>query len=233
MRVPIAVVTGGVSGIGAAAAARLAAEGYEVLALDRSAPAAALPAGVRAALADVCDRASVVKALGALERIDVFVHCAGIYTIRPFFDITEQDVRGMCDVHILGAVIAGQEAARRMPNGGRIVNVVSRGYLGMPNAAHYVAAKAGLVGLTRAMAIDLGPKNIRVNAVAPGPVDTAMTRVQPEEVRARMAKAEPAGKMAEAETIAESIAFLARPDTYINGQVLIVDGGRAVGVAPV
>lgn len=233
MSAPVAVVTGGVRGIGAAASVRLARDGYEVLALDMAEPEAALPAGVRAARANVCDRASVVAALATIARLDVFVHCAGIYTIRPFFDITEEDVRGMCDVHILGAVIAGQEAARRMTDGGRIVHVVSRGYLGMGNAAHYVAAKAGLVGLTRAMAIDLAPRNIRVNAVAPGPVDTGMTRVQPEAVRAAMAKAEPSGKLAEAGTIAESIAFLARPDTYINGQVLIVDGGRAVGIAPV
>ena len=233
MSAPIAVVTGGIRGIGAAAAALLVADGYEVLALDRADPTNALPKGVRAAKADVCDRASMATALDSVGKIDVFVHCAGIYTIRPFFDITEADVRAMCDVHILGAVIGGQEAARRMNDGGRIVNVVSKGYLGMPNAAHYVAAKAGLVGLTRAMAIDLAPRKIRVNAVAPGAVDTDMTRVQPEEVRARMAKAEPLGRLIDPQMIAASIAFLARPDTYINGHILVVDGGRAAGIMPV
>ena len=233
MSAPIAVVTGGIRGIGAAAAALLVADGYEVLALDRADPTNALPKGVRAAKADVCDRASMATALDSVGKIDVFVHCAGSYTIRPFFDITEADVRAMCDVHILGAVIGGQEAARRMNDGGRIVNVVSKGYLGMPNAAHYVAAKAGLVGLTRAMAIDLAPRKIRVNAVAPGAVDTDMTRVQPEEVRARMAKAEPLGRLIDPQMIAASIAFLARPDTYINGHILVVDGGRAAGIMPV
>ena len=232
MSAPIAVVTGGIRGIGAAAAALLVADGYEVLALDRSDPKDALPKGVRAAKADVCDRASMAAALDSVGKIDVFVHCAGTYTIRPFFEITEADVRAMCDVHILGAIIGGQEAARRMNDGGRIVNVVSRGYLGMPNAAHYVAAKAGLVGLTRAMAIDLAPRKIRVNAVAPGAVDTDMTRVQPEEVRARMAKAEPLGRLIDPQMIAASIAFLARPDTYINGHILVVDGGRAAGIMP-
>lgn len=237
MSAPIAVVTGGIRGIGAAAAALLVADGYEVLALDRTDPKDALPKGVRAARADVCDRASMAAALDSIGKngagkIDVFVHCAGSYTIRPFFEITEADVRAMCDVHILGAIIGGQESAKRMNDGGRIVNVVSRGYLGMPNAAHYVAAKAGLVGLTRAMAIDLAPRKIRVNAVAPGAVDTDMTRVQPEEVRARMAKAEPLGRLIDPQTIAASIAFLARPDTYINGHILVVDGGRAAGIMP-
>ena len=102
----------------------------------------------------------------------------------------------------------------------------------MPEAAAYAASKAGLVGLTRAMAIDLAPRKIRVNAVAPGAVDTDMTRVQPEEVRARMAKAEPLGRLIDPQTIAASIAFLARPDTYINGHILVVDGGRAAGIMP-
>jgi 3-oxoacyl-[acyl-carrier protein] reductase len=117
-----------------------------------------------------------------------------------------------------------------MGAGGRIVTVSSRGALGGTRFAHYVASKAAVIGLTRAMAMELRERQIAVNSVAPGFTDTPMTRSAPSEMFAAWEQLEPAGHAASPATIARAIAFLASPATeFITGQTLFVDGGKSLG----
>lgn len=232
-----AVVTGGAKGIGRAVVRRLADEGYRVLSLDRdgdantAAATADSDAGrpVMAATADITVRSSVAEALEGLDRIDLLVNVAGIFWPRPFDDLTEQDFRSMLDVHVVGTFVMTQEAAKKMEAGARVVNIASRTYIGSANFAHYVAAKAAVVGLTRAFALDLAEREIAVNAVAPGLVNTDMVDALPDDLRAKLMALEPAGKFAEPDLIAETVAFVGRRGSYLNGQTLIVDGGKSLG----
>jgi 3-oxoacyl-[acyl-carrier protein] reductase len=233
-----AFVTGAAQGIGLATAARLARDGFEVVALDLSSePLLAAVAqlreqglNVRAVVTDICDRAAVVQALDSASRVDVMVCAAGIYNDAALLDLTEDAFRRMLEVNVIGTFIPAQEAARRMKAGGRIVTISSRGALGGTRFAHYVASKAAVIGLTRAMAMELRPLQIAVNSVAPGFTDTPMTRSAPSEMFAAWEGLEPSGKAATPDQIAHSIAFLASPQTsFITGQTLFVDGGKSLG----
>jgi len=235
---PIAFVTGAAQGIGLATAERLARDGFRVVAMDRNGArveqeAANLRArglDVLAATVDVCDRASVVAALDAQPRVDAMVCAAGIYNDAQFLDLTEHAFRQMLDVNVIGTFLPAQEAARRMHAGGRIVTISSRGALGGTRFAHYVASKAAVIGLTRAMAMELRDRQIAVNSVAPGFTDTPMTRSAPPDMFAAWEGLEPGGKAASPEVIANAIAFLAAPTThFITGQTLFVDGGKSLG----
>ncbi len=235
---PTAFVTGAAQGIGLATAERLARDGFEVVAMDRQAdrlaPAVAalcaqgLP--VLAAVCDVCDRAALAAVLDSRPRVDVMVCAAGIYNDAAFLDLTEQAFRQMLEVNVVGTFLPAQEAARRMQAGGRIVTISSRGALGGTRFAHYVASKSAVVGLTRAMAMELRARQIAVNSVAPGFTDTPMTRSAPPDMFAAWEKLEPSGKAASPEVIAHAVSFLASPATqFITGQTLFVDGGKSLG----
>ena len=234
----LAYVTGAAQGIGLAATARLARDGFQVVAMDRQgdrleAAVAGLCAqglAVTAARCDVCDRCSVLAVLNAHPRVDAMVCAAGIYNDASLMDLTEDAFRKMLEVNVLGTFIPAQEAARRMQAGGRIVTISSRGALGGTRFAHYVASKAAVIGLTRAMAMELRPREIAVNSVAPGFTDTPMTRSAPPEMFTAWEQLEPGGKAASPEMIADAIAFLASPATrFITGQTLFVDGGKSLG----
>ena len=238
MSQPIAFVTGAAQGIGLATVARLARDGFRVVAMDRhaerlQAAVAALQADgldIVAAVCDVCDRASVTAAFNTQPRVDALVCAAGIYNDAALLDLTEDAFRRMLEVNVIGTFIPAQEAARRMKAGGRIVTISSRGALGGTRFAHYVASKAAVIGLTRAMAMELRPLQIAVNSVAPGFTDTPMTRSAPAEMFAAWEGLEPSGKAATPDQIAHSIAFLASPQTsFITGQTLFVDGGKSLG----
>ena len=235
---PIAFVTGAAQGIGLATAERLARDGFGVVAMDRNearltdsvASLRASGLDVTAATVDVCDRVSVRAAMDAQSRVDVMVCAAGIYNDAQFLDLTEDAFRQMLDVNVVGTFLPAQEAARRMQAGGRIVTVSSRGALGGTRFAHYVASKAAVIGLTRAMAMELRSRQIAVNAIAPGFTDTPMTRSAPAEMFAAWEQLEPGGRAATPDTIAHAIAFLASPSThFITGQTLFVDGGKSLG----
>lgn len=235
---PVAFVTGAAQGIGLATVARLARDGFRAVAMDRNAErllpavAALVEQGldVVAAPADVCDRQAVARALDAQPRVDAMVCAAGIYNDARFADLTEDAFRTMLEVNVIGTFIPAQEAARRMQAGGRIVTVSSRGALGGTRFAHYVASKAAVIGLTRAMAMELRERQIAVNSVAPGFTDTPMTRSAPAEMFAAWESLEPGGKAATPDVIANAIAFLAAPGTgFITGQTLFVDGGKSLG----
>ncbi len=235
---PVAFVTGAAQGIGLATATRLASDGLRVVAMDRNAERLSTEVGrlvgqgldVVAAALDICDRASVAAALDAQPRVDVMVCAAGIYNDAPFLDLSEHAFRDMLEANVIGTFIPAQEAARRMQAGGRIVTVSSRGALGGTRFAHYVASKAAVIGLTRAMAMELRSRQIAVNSVAPGFTDTPMTRSAPADMFAAWEQLEPSGKAASPEVIAHAIAFLCASATrFITGQTLFVDGGKSLG----
>jgi 3-oxoacyl-[acyl-carrier protein] reductase len=235
---PVAFITGAAQGIGLASAARLARDGFRVVAMDRSAAVLeAAVAGLKqqnldvaAAVVDVCKRNEVTAALDAEARVDVMVCAAGIYNDAKLLDLGEDTFRQMLEVNVIGTFIPAQEAARRMKAGGRIVTISSRGALGGTRFAHYVASKSAVIGLTRAMAMELRDAQIAVNSVAPGFTDTPMTRSAPAEMFAAWEKLEPSGKAASPDDIANAIAFLSAPSThFITGQTLFVDGGKSLG----
>lgn len=234
----VAFVTGAAQGIGLATVQRLASDGMRVVGMDRNAERLHLAMAnlarqgldVVAAAVDICDRASVVAVLNAQPRVDVMVCAAGIYNDAHFLDLTEDAFRSMLDVNVVGTFIPAQEAARRMETGGRIVTISSRGALGGTRFAHYVASKSAVIGLTRAMAMELRARQIAVNSVAPGFTDTPMTRSAPPEMFAAWEQLEPGGRAATPDLIANAIAFFAAPTTrFVTGQTLFVDGGKSLG----
>lgn len=234
-----AFVTGAAKGIGRAIVERLAREGYRVVAVDRleevhdvAAGMVAQGADVTADLLDIRDRAAVSALMDNAAPLDVIVNNAAITSTHPFDELTEDNFRENFDVNVVGTFIVAQEGARRMRNGGRIVNIASRSFAGAPQMAHYAASKTAVVGLTRAMAIDLSPRDIRVNAVAPGVVDTDMLHYMSEERQQAMLGLQLLGRIGQPDDIARAVSFLASSqNTYITGQVLIVDGGRSLGQA--
>jgi 3-oxoacyl-[acyl-carrier protein] reductase len=235
-----AVVTGAGRGIGQAVARRLARDGFRVTVIDRDRDVAKETAvgirdrgGVAEAVAlDIRDRDAARAVYARLGEVHVLVNNAAIASdMVAFADLTGEQLREMMEVNLLGTFVMAQEAARCMPEGGRIVNIASRGYLGGAGASHYVASKAGVVGLTRAMCVELRWRGISVNCVAPGMTDTRMMASFTDDMRAKLARREPRGRAASPAEIASAVAFFASSDAgFVNGQILLVDGGKTVGM---
>lgn len=232
-----AIVTGAARGIGKGIVEKLALEGYQVVALDRLDAVHDVADALRAAgaridseVCDIRDRAAISAIMDKYAPIEVIVNNAAITGTHFFEELTEEHFREAFEINAIGTFVVAQEGARRMKNGGRIVNIASRSFAGAPQMAHYVASKTAVVGLTRAMAIDLSPRDIRVNAVAPGVVDTEMLRYMTPERQKMMLSLQLLGRIGQPEDIARAVSFLASPENrYITGQVLIVDGGRSLG----
>lgn len=236
-----AFVTGSARGIGLAICERLARDGFSVVGADivgADNVAALKPLNIEgrkvtAIQLDICDRGAVATAIDEAGPIDALVNNAGIFTSRGFFDLVEDDFRRMFEVNVIGSFVVAQEAARRMKPGSRIVNIASRAALGNSDYAHYVASKAAVVGLTKAMALDLRDRQIAVNAVAPGFIETRLTQsvLSPELQKKALALQPGGGGAASPSVIADAVAFLASADTkFINGQTLFVDNGKSIGV---
>lgn len=232
-----AIVTGAARGIGRGIVEHFAGEGYRVVALDRleavhdvAVALRSVGADVVSEVVDIRDRAAVCAIMDRHAPVEVVVNNAAITGNHRFEDLTEEHFRETFDINVVGSFVVAQEGARRMKNGGRIVNIASRSFAGAPQMAHYAASKTAVVGLTRAMAIDLSPRDIRVNAVAPGVVDTDMLHYMTPERQKVMLSLQLLGRIGKPEDIARAVSFLAsRDNRYITGQVLIVDGGRSLG----
>jgi NAD(P)-dependent dehydrogenase (short-subunit alcohol dehydrogenase family) len=238
-----ALVTGAQQGIGRAIAVALARDGANVAVnfLDDEAAAAGVAAAVRAlgrqaALvrgdvarpADVeAMVATVVQKLGAP---DVVINNAGVFPRVAFLDMQEGDWDRVLDVNLKGSFLVAQAGARAMVAAGRpgaIVNISSSAVRGDARGVHYSASKAGVIGLTRAMALALAPWRIRVNAIAPGTTDTAQPRYgNTEEQLAARVRDTPFGRMAEPDEIARVAVFLASEEAaWITGEVIHVNAG--------
>ena len=233
-----ALVTGGASGMGLAIVERLARDGFRVVLADRNAELAAKEAealraqglDVEHRVVDLTDEA-VTRALArSLAPLAALVNNAGLFDERKFFEVDSADYRRAFDVNLLAVATLTQEAARDMAPGAKIVNIASRAYLGAKNHPHYVASKAALVGYTRASAMELAPRGILVNAIAPGLIDTPLLRnLTPERLAAQLAL-QPTGRSGQPQDIANAVSFLAAPHMdFITGQVIFVDGGKSLG----
>jgi NAD(P)-dependent dehydrogenase (short-subunit alcohol dehydrogenase family) len=238
-----ALVTGGASGIGRAAAQRLARDGATVTVLDvdlAGARAVAEEIGAaggtaRAVAADVADagavRAAVDDARGGLGPVHVLVCSAGISGFAPLADMSEAQWDRMLAVHLRGTFLVTQAVLPDMlaARWGRVVTISSVGGLrGGPNLTHYAAAKAGVIGFTKALAIEVGGHGITANAVAPGLVDTPMLRGSgiPPDLLEKSRRQIPLGRLGTPDDIAGACAFLASDDAaFVTGQVLSPNGG--------
>jgi NAD(P)-dependent dehydrogenase (short-subunit alcohol dehydrogenase family) len=234
-----ALVTGGGKGIGAAIAARLVEAGATVTIADLD-PASASEAERIGAEFVVCDIADADQLRNAVEvaagepGLDILVNNAGIFpTTGPLTQVTDEFVQRMLDVNVRAQFSSTREAAARMPNGGSIVNLASIAALGGgANISAYAASKAAVIALTRASANELGRAGIRVNAIAPGVIDTPGVQEQMEPLRAggididsRIA-ANPVGLRGLPDHIARAALFLASDlAEFVSGHVLVVDGG--------
>ncbi len=237
-----AIVTGASIGIGAAVARRLAADGFRTIvnyyssaAEAREVVAAIEQAGghAKAIGADVAD-ASAMRTLfdhaeAEFGAVDVLVNNAGILKVAPLAEVTDEDYQRQIAVNLTGTFHGMREGARRVRDGGRIINL-STSIIGNYLPAHgvYVATKAAVEAMTHVLAKELGARGITVNAVAPGPVATELFLTgRSEELIQRLTKDIPLGRLGQPDDIARVISFLASPESgWINGQVIKVNGGR-------
>jgi 3-oxoacyl-[acyl-carrier protein] reductase len=237
----VAMVTGGARGIGKAIAAALAAEGARIAVVDldlgnAEATAAELGGGARGFAANVAKAADVDAVVEAIERdlgpIDILVNNAGITRDGLLMRLSEADWDAVLSVNLKAAFLTMKAVTRGMMKrrSGRVINIASVvGVVGNKGQANYAASKAGLIGLTKTIAKELASRNVLVNAVAPGFIETDMTAGLPPEARQALSAQIALGRLGTPADIASVVAFLASEGaSYITGQVIVVDGGMVM-----
>jgi len=236
-----ALVTGSKHGIGYGIAEKFAKKKYNLIMADmdyegvkKSANALRTKYGIDALAVkcDISNKADVMAMKQAAQKkygtIDVLVNNAGIYPFKPFKDLTEQDWDKVITVNLKGVYLVTNEILKILNKGGKIVTISSiAGFIGYQGLVHYCASKAGIIGMTRALALELAPMKINVNAVAPGAIETPGTQpIMNEELKKQTIAGIPWGRMGKPEDIAKAVFFLASSEAdYITGQTIIVDGG--------
>lgn len=240
-----AVVTGGSRGIGRAIAVALAAEGAKVAVIYAGNAAAAEETlslikeqggNAVAMQCDVADDAAVSDMISAVKEqfgsVDILVNNAGITRDGLLMRMKESDWQAVLDTNLTGVFHCTKAVTKLMmkQRSGAIINITSVvGQTGNAGQANYAAAKAGMIGFTKSTAKELASRGIRVNAVAPGCIDTDMTAVLSDAVKEDMLKSIPLGRVAQPEEVAKAVVFLASDNaSYITGQVLNVDGGMVM-----
>jgi 3-oxoacyl-[acyl-carrier protein] reductase len=239
----VAIVTGASKGIGAAIARHLAAEGAAVVVNYSSSKAdgekvvgeiKSQGGQALAVQANVANRADVDRLFAeskkAFGRLDILVNNAGIYEFAPLEELSEEQFHKQFNLNVLGLLMASQAAAKQFDGGGNIINVSSVvSTLGIPNAAVYSGTKGAVDAITRALAKELGPRQIRVNAVNPGMVETEGTRsagIAESDMRKQVEAATPLGRIGQPKDIASAVLFLASADSsWITGETFLIAGG--------
>ncbi|WP_127501506.1 beta-ketoacyl-ACP reductase [Actinoplanes solisilvae] len=228
------LVTGGNRGIGLAIAQAFAKQGDRVAVTHRGSGA---PEGLYGVQCDITDPAQVDAAFTQIEKdlgpVEVLVANAGITDDTLLLRMSEEQFERVVDTNLKGSFRVTKRASSKMLRAkwGRIIYISSVvGLYGGPGQVNYAASKAGLVGMARSIARELGTRNITANVVAPGFIDTEMTQVLSDDRRAEIIKAVPAGRLATADEVAAAVTFLASDSAaYINGAVIPVDGGLGMG----
>jgi len=224
--------------MGLATVERLATDGFHVFLVDRDANLCIeesrrlkqIGLHVEFEILDLTSEDAVRILIKNLPPINALINNAGIFDERKFLEVTSEDCRRVYEINLISVATMTQEVAKRMPDGGRIVNIASRAYLGAKNHPHYVASKAAVVGYTRASAMELAPRGILVNAIAPSLIDTPMLSALTPERMAQQVALQPTGKAGTPRDIAHAVSFLVDPNTsFITGQVLFLDGGKSLG----
>ena len=232
-----ALVTGASGGIGAAIARGLHAQGcHVVLAGRRREPldelAAALAERCEVVTGDIADAAAADALVAAAEPVDILVNNAGITRDMLALRLKDADWQAVIDTNLGAAFRLSRAALKGMVKRrwGRIVNITSIvGGTGNPGQANYAAAKAGLIGMSKALAQEVAARGITVNCVAPGFIDTAMTQALDEKQRDALLGRIPAGRLGEGSDIAAGVVYLASPESgYVTGQTLHINGGMAM-----
>lgn len=242
MRKRIAVVTGAAKGIGKSIVAKLLANNYFVIAIDIDAEGGKRlikeygKGAMEFAKADISKEKIVTKLFEKIaavyKRVDVLVNNAGIIRDNMIWNMPLEDFNKVIDLNLKGTWIMCREAAKLMKEqkDGRIINIASRAWLGNRGQSNYSASKAGVVALTRVLSLELGKYNVLVNAVAPGLIDTPLTKKLDKEVLDRLIEAQPTKTMGKPSDVANVVAFLASEETqFVTGQTIYVDGGKSVG----
>jgi NAD(P)-dependent dehydrogenase (short-subunit alcohol dehydrogenase family) len=232
------IVTGGARGIGRAIAEQFLSEGANLSLIDLE-PVKDFNnsrGSVHSLVGSVSSSVDVQKFIGEIMsrtgRIDVLVNNAGIIRDNIIWRMSEEEFDSVIDTNLKGAWLLCRAVAPIMKEqkSGRIVNIVSRAWLGNVGQSNYSASKGGLVSLTRVLALELATHNVTVNAVAPGLIDTPMTQNLSQQALDKLIAAQPGNKMGKPEDIARAVAFLsADENSFISGQVLHVDGGKSIG----
>jgi len=226
----VAIVTGAARGIGRGIADEFIKQGAKVVYSDLAEPEN-LPAKNAAFIA--CDVSNAEQANNLIRQtkekfggLDILVNNAGIYPFKPFLEMSEAEWDKVLNINLKSVFLCSQAAAKIMPAGGKIINISSiAAFVGFEGLVHYCASKGGINAMIRTMALELAPKKININAVAPGAIDTPGAATD-EKTKRQTIAAIPWGRMGLPQDIASAVVFLASDQAdYITGQTIIVDGG--------
>lgn len=240
----VAIITGAAKGIGKSIAYQLATDNCFVIIVDIDEIAGLnfeKELGQDCAKFISCDitQESSVSSLfktviSDYKKVDILINNAGILKDNIIWKMPSEDFDDVVNVNLKGYWLMCKQAAiiMRKQQYGRIVNVSSRAWLGNPGQTNYSASKAGVIGLTRSLALELGRYNVLVNAVAPGLIDTPLTQALPQKIIDKLIEAQPTKAAGKPEDVAHAVAFLCADKTkFITGQVIYVDGGKSIGAS--
>ncbi len=237
----IAIITGAAKGIGKAIAQRMVSEDYFTILVDVDIEngkvlESELSDSAKFISCNISNNKDVENlfnlVIAEYGGVDVLVNNAGIIKDNVIWKMPVEDFDKVVDVNLKGTwlMCKGAGSLMREQKRGRIVNITSRAWLGNRGQSNYAASKAGVVGLTRVLALELGKYGVLVNAIAPGLIDTPLTQKLPENILEKLIQSQPTKSMGQPEDIANTVAFLCHETTqFITGQTIYVDGGKSIG----